>query len=79
MERNDIYRRFCDSLKINPEKVKSINQIPFLPIEFFKSYEITSAKYQVLSIKMERKSSQDGRKNISEFRNNSEKFKANIL
>lgn len=35
-----IYRKFCDLLKIDPIKVKNLEDIPFLPIQFFKSHEI---------------------------------------
>ena len=35
-----IYRQFCSLLKINSSKVKKIEEIPFLPIQFFKSHEI---------------------------------------
>ena len=37
---NSIYKSFVDSLKINPESVLHIEQIPFLPIEFFKTKTI---------------------------------------
>ncbi|WP_326984959.1 acyl transferase [Chryseobacterium sp. MYb264] len=36
----DIYRKFVDYLKINPDEVKSLAQIPFLPIEMFKNHKI---------------------------------------
>jgi len=36
----NVYREFCDYLKMEPSKVKTIYDIPFLPIEFFKSYSI---------------------------------------
>ncbi len=36
-----VYRQFCDILKINPAEIKSVNDIPFLPIEFFKSHVVT--------------------------------------
>ena len=39
-ERVEVYRLFCQSLKRSPETVQSIEDIPFLPIEFFKSYPI---------------------------------------
>ncbi|MCX6199939.1 MAG: acyl transferase [Bacteroidetes bacterium] len=44
-----VYRQYCDSLKQNPANVKSVAQIPFLPVEFFKTHGIiadgkTSAK-----------------------------------
>ena len=37
-----VYRDFITGLKINPADVKQIAQIPFLPIEFFKSKKVTS-------------------------------------
>jgi phenylacetate-coenzyme A ligase PaaK-like adenylate-forming protein len=36
------YREFCDFLKTDVQKVKTIQQIPFLPIQFFKSHEVVS-------------------------------------
>jgi hypothetical protein len=41
-ENNLVYQEFCDLLKTNPQKVKSLNQIPFLPIQFFKSHSVIS-------------------------------------
>ncbi len=35
-----VYRDFLSLLKINPEKISDYRQIPFLPVEFFKSHEI---------------------------------------
>ena len=43
-ENNLVYQEFCDFLKINVQKVKSLQQIPFLPIQFFKSHEVVSNK-----------------------------------
>ncbi|HTO34988.1 MAG TPA: hypothetical protein VLZ72_02030, partial [Flavobacterium sp.] len=34
-ENNAVYREFCDLIKRNPTNVKTINNIPFLPIQFF--------------------------------------------
>ncbi|MEN9655411.1 MAG: hypothetical protein RL311_319 [Bacteroidota bacterium] len=42
-ENNVVYREFCDFLKTDVQKVKSIQQIPFLPIQFFKSHAIVSS------------------------------------
>jgi phenylacetate-coenzyme A ligase PaaK-like adenylate-forming protein len=39
---NLVYQEFCDLLKINPQKVKALHQIPFLPIQFFKSHNVLS-------------------------------------
>lgn len=41
-ENNEVYRTFCDFLKTDPQKVKSLTQIPFLPIQFFKSLNVVS-------------------------------------
>jgi len=41
-ENNPVYHEFCDFLKIDVQKVKSLIQIPFLPIQFFKSHSIVS-------------------------------------
>jgi phenylacetate-coenzyme A ligase PaaK-like adenylate-forming protein len=41
-ENNLVYQEFCDFLKTDPHKVKSLRQIPFLPIQFFKSHEVVS-------------------------------------
>ncbi len=41
---NEVYRQFIELLKINPKEVKSLEQIPFLPISFFKTHQVTSFK-----------------------------------
>lgn len=43
-ENNRVYRAFCDLLKTDPTQVKRLAQIPFLPIEFFKSHKIISSE-----------------------------------
>lgn len=45
-----VYRRFCDLLKVSPEDVKVLEDIPFLPIEFFKSKEIKPAERTIEKI-----------------------------
>lgn len=40
---NKVYRSFCDLLNVHPADVKTIEKIPFLPIEFFKKREILSS------------------------------------
>ena len=35
-----IYKDYLNSLKINPEQVIAMQQIPFLPISFFKTHEV---------------------------------------
>jgi len=41
-ENNAVYRSFCDLLYKHPSDVKSIKDIPFLPIQFFKSHKVLS-------------------------------------
>ena len=41
-ESNLAYREFCDYLNVDKQAVKSLNQIPFLPIQFFKSHDVVS-------------------------------------
>lgn len=45
-----IYQRFCSLLKKSPQNVKSVQDIPFLPIEFFKKKEIYAASKPVVKI-----------------------------
>jgi hypothetical protein len=42
-----VYREFISGLNINPAKIQAINQIPFLPIEFFKSRTVLSSAKSV--------------------------------
>jgi len=48
-ENNLVYREFCDFLKTDVQKVKSLEQIPFLPIQFFKSHRVVSNGPEALS------------------------------
>lgn len=41
-ENNVVYREFCAYLKVDKQAVKTLQQIPFLPIQFFKSYAVVS-------------------------------------
>ncbi|MFD2601713.1 LuxE/PaaK family acyltransferase [Flavobacterium suzhouense] len=42
-DNNTVYRDFCSFLKKDKQNVKSIQEIPFLPIQFFKSHEVLSS------------------------------------
>jgi hypothetical protein len=44
-EENEVYRLFCDMLKINPQKITTLTQIPFLPISFFKTYQVKTGNF----------------------------------
>ena len=38
-----VYRQFTDALSVSPEQVRKIEQIPFLPIRFFKTHNIAQS------------------------------------
>jgi len=42
-ENNLVYREFCDFLNVEKGAVKSIQHLPFLPIQFFKSHVIVAS------------------------------------
>jgi phenylacetate-coenzyme A ligase PaaK-like adenylate-forming protein len=44
---NKVYRSFCDLLYIHPSSVTTIEEIPFLPIQFFKSRQVLSSLDEV--------------------------------
>jgi phenylacetate-coenzyme A ligase PaaK-like adenylate-forming protein len=46
-ENNLVYQEFCDFLKVDVQKIKTVEQIPFLPIQFFKSHEVVSNKNSI--------------------------------
>jgi phenylacetate-coenzyme A ligase PaaK-like adenylate-forming protein len=41
-ENNLVYKEFCDFLKVDKQSVKTLQQIPFLPIQFFKNHNVVS-------------------------------------
>jgi phenylacetate-coenzyme A ligase PaaK-like adenylate-forming protein len=46
-EKNLVYRTFCDLMKVESQKVKTLQQIPFLPIQFFKSHAVVSNNHPI--------------------------------
>ena len=49
-EHNTIYRQFCDHLKVDPADITELDQIPFLPIQFFKEFKIIASDEAVQTI-----------------------------
>lgn len=43
-ENNPVYQQFCNLLERTPTNVKTLVDVPFLPIQFFKSKEVLSSK-----------------------------------
>jgi phenylacetate-coenzyme A ligase PaaK-like adenylate-forming protein len=46
-DNNLVYRQFCDFLKKDKTNVKTLTDIPFLPIQFFKSHDVISSNEPV--------------------------------
>lgn len=46
-EENPVYRSFCDLLYKHPSDVQKLEDIPFLPIEFFKTHKVVSIKKDI--------------------------------
>ena len=42
-ENNPVYRSFCDLLYVHPSDITSVKDIPFLPIQFFKTHNVLSS------------------------------------
>ena len=46
-ENNLVYQEFCDFFKIDKQSVKTLQQIPFLPIQFFKNHNVVLNTYEI--------------------------------
>jgi len=49
-ENNSVYKKFISLLNIDVSEVKQLHQIPFLPIQFFKTHKIVSTNASVKEI-----------------------------
>jgi phenylacetate-coenzyme A ligase PaaK-like adenylate-forming protein len=47
---NKVYRSFCDLLYIHPSDVTKTEEIPFLPIQFFKTHKVLSSKENIQEV-----------------------------
>ena len=45
VNKNDVYGQYVKALGVNAEQVESIADIPFLPIEFFRTHEVKSGSW----------------------------------
>jgi phenylacetate-coenzyme A ligase PaaK-like adenylate-forming protein len=45
-----VYKEFCTHLHKSPKEIKRLEDIPFLPIEFFKSHQILSTSGKVMKV-----------------------------
>ncbi len=49
-EQNEVYQQYCNAINIQPSAITSIDKIPFLPIGFFKTKEITTTTFDAAII-----------------------------
>ncbi len=49
-ENNKVYNQFCDHLKKSPQNVSLLEEIPFLPISFFKTHKVLSTQKEAKTI-----------------------------
>ena len=47
---NEIYKYYCNNLKKHPSQIKNIEEIPFIPIEIFKTHEIKSGNWKTKKV-----------------------------
>ena len=45
-EQNEVYRSFCNLLKINPKHITTLTKIPFLPVSFFKTHQVKTGNFE---------------------------------
>src|SRR5687767_1196847 len=43
---NPLYQQYCKLLKTDPRTVSAVEQIPFLPISFFKTQQVATTVYK---------------------------------
>ncbi len=44
-EHNSLYRFYVDALHVNPGEVQQLSQIPFMPVNFFKTHSIKTTEF----------------------------------
>ena len=47
---NKVYRSFCDLLYVHSSDIKKVEEIPFLPIQFFKTHQVVSSSEKIKEI-----------------------------
>jgi len=49
-QNNRVYRSFCDLINVHPSDVQKLTEIPFLPIQFFKSRKVVTSMDEVQEV-----------------------------
>lgn len=47
---NELYRAYVNALGVQPAQVRSVLQIPFLPIQFFKTHRVTTGSFEPAAV-----------------------------
>lgn len=45
-ENNQVYRRYIDTIGVETSEISSVDQIPFLPVRFFKTHGVTTGDFE---------------------------------
>jgi hypothetical protein len=45
-QHNPVYRDYLQCLQVQPQQISQVEEIPFLPIEFFKTYEVKTSDFE---------------------------------
>jgi hypothetical protein len=45
VEHNEVYKHYCNHLRVDISSVDSVAQIPFLPVSFFKTHSVQTGRY----------------------------------
>ncbi len=48
-QHNAVYQKYCNTLNVTGNEVESIEKIPFLPIQFFKSHTVTTTDFEAMA------------------------------
>lgn len=47
---NELYRAYVNALGVQPAQVRSVLEIPFLPIQFFKTHRVTTGSFEPAAV-----------------------------
>ncbi|TAL57760.1 MAG: acyl transferase [Bacteroidetes bacterium] len=54
-KKNPVYKKYVEQLGVNPQNLKSVEQLPFLPIEFFKTQKVVTVGGQGSGVRIKKK------------------------
>ena len=45
-QQNTLYQTYCQHLRIYPENITQLSEIPFLPVSFFKTHQVVTTRFE---------------------------------